>query len=305
MVPVWLILSILAALIWAIVNILDKLLMTQHLKSHWTRMTIDSVVGLTTCLPLVTFVEFQKLWVIGVAMLEGVLIWGFNYCYYRAIAISDVAATAAYLQIVPVLSSIWGLLIFKEFFSISVYIGILLVLIGISLVSFHKEKNSLVFDFSVFLSFILPGAFLLSWKYVIQKNLLVTASVWDVFFWARIGCFLMSIFMITTSSSIAKDLQKSVASIPNKALLGVGLIEWLNFSGIIALIYAYSDGPITLVTTVAAIQPLFVFVIVIVFGVQGTNFLSHESQQSSKFLLIRIAGILAQISGIFLIGKLS
>lgn len=259
----WILAALSAALLWATVNLSDKVLITMRFKSVTARMFIDAAVGILTCLPIIPFLGRHEGYTILLSMVSGLILFLFNYLYYRALRIADVGATAGYLQIVPVFTTVWGYVFFSEVFGPAVYAGIATVLIGLALVSVEAlpPSGTIVLpghNSRAFLVYLLPGAMLLSVGYAIQKNLLFSNSAWEVYVWGRVACFIVSGVACAASSRVRRKVQEGFLEASGRTLLLAAIVEWANFAGVLLVIIAYANGPFTFVTIALATQPLFV-----------------------------------------------
>lgn len=306
----WFLLSISAALFWAVVNLLDKILVIEHIKSQWTRLILDSLVGLTSCLLIYSIGILSKatIDIILLSILAGILLFGFNYLYYKALETADVSVTAVLLQTLPIFTAVWGYLFFGELFSKIVYSGIALVILGAILsniefdkLGFHKIIGGKNWDAAVL--YIMPGIFLVSINYALQKYILTFTNNWTVFFWGRIGAFILTSFFLVASRNVRNDFIQTIKKTKLPPLLMLSGVEWLNLLAIFLIISAYSLGPVTLVATVSAIQPLFVIIIMITFSVIRKKSILSDFSNNKKVLAIRIVASTLLIIGIYLISK--
>ena len=304
----WLILSLLTAFLWGIVNILDKIIVITQVKFHWSRMILDSIVGLTVCF---------FLWVIGVTVsasinivilsaIAGVLLYGFNYLYYKALETSDVSVVSAWLQAVPVFSAIWGAIFFQERYGGVVYLGIFFIIVGSVCVNIEENDKSIAVivngrNWKNATLYIIPGIFILSVNYALQKYILQFAEPWTIFFWARIGAFAFTMAVLTTSKKIRFGFIQTLKNLNSSSYLVIGFIEWINLGGIYLLLKAYSIGSVTLVTSVAAVQPMLVLILSIVFRSALKQKKELALAGNSIVLLIRIVAIIIIIIGTMLV----
>lgn len=304
----WLLLSIGAAFFWAVVNLLDKILVIEHIKSQWTRLILDSSVGISSCL-LVYFTGLLSNVTIEIILLSisaGIILFGFNYLYYKALETADVSVTAVLMQTVPIFTAVWGFLFFGELFFPVVYIGIGLIIFGAILsniefdtLGFHKIFGGKNWNAAVL--YIFPGIFLVSINYALQKYILNFTNSWTVFFWGRIGAFVLTSFFFIISRKIRTDFLQTIREIKALPLLMLSGVEWFNLFGIFLIITAYSTGPITLVATVSAVQPLFVIIIMIVFSILRKKSILSDFSNNKKVLAIRIVASILLIAGIYIV----
>lgn len=140
----WLIFATLAALSWALVNNLDKIVVTRFVKSPLGIVVIEGLLGFVISLFLVREVSLLTIPVtlIIICILAGFLLYLFNYLYYKAIEKSDPTVVVILMQTVPFFTFLWGSLFFQESFSVPVYIGCILIVIGGVLATFEKRNNA-------------------------------------------------------------------------------------------------------------------------------------------------------------------
>jgi uncharacterized membrane protein len=304
----WILLSFLAALLWGIVNILDKVIVVTQVKFHWSRMILDSIVGLTVCLflVLVGVSISSNLKVILISVVAGLLLYCFNYLYYKALETADVSVVSAWLQSVPVFSAVWGVIFFQEIYGWIVYVGVLFVILGSVFVNAEeKETYKLVIingkNWKNATLYIIPGVFILSINYALQKYLLQFSDTWTIFFWARIGAFLFTMTVLITSKKIRDGFGNTVRNLGARSYFIIGIIEWINLAGVYFLLKAYSIGSVTLVTTVSAIQPVLVLILSV-----ACSWIFKQKKQilpkvNSSVFLVRLISLLFIIIGTLLI----
>jgi len=302
----WFLLSLSAAFLWAVVNILDKIIVVEHIKFHWSRLILDSFVGLTVCIVLAALGVglTTNIYVVTLSILAGVLLYGFNYLYYKGLESAEVPVVSALLQGVPVFSALWGFLFFQERYGWLVYLGIIFIISGAVFINAEENGKSKTIvlrgtNWRSATLYIIPGIFILSINYALQKYILNLSDSWTIFFWARIGAFIFTSTMLLFSPKIRTGFIRTAKGLKSKSYLLIGIIEWINLAGIYLLLKAYSTGTVTLVTTVAATQP----VIVMILSVIATILFKTPSLANYDFriILIRVFSITFMIIGVMLI----
>lgn len=304
----WLILSFAAASAWALVNLLDKILVIDKIPSQWGRLILDSLVGLVTCVAFAIFglVASASLETILICLLAGVLLYGFNYAYYRALETADVTVTSALMQTIPIFSAFWGFLFFDEIFGFPIYLGVFLAVLGAVFVNIEADSqdNRTIFrgkNFKALIRFILPGILIISFNYVLQKYALQFTDNWTVFFWGRIGAFILTGTVYIFSRRIQREFNQIIKSVEFRTLGMVSGVEWLNLLGIFLIISAYSEGPITLVSTAAAIQPIIVIALTMIYSLLKKESMLSDFSNNKTVLFFRVSAILLVIIGIYFI----
>lgn len=305
---IWIYAAFGAALLWAIVNLCDKILITQLFKSITARMFIDAAVGITTCIPMIPFLGHHDGRTVLLCMGNGLILFLFNYLYYRAIRIANVSATAGYLQIVPAFTAVWGYLFFSETYGAVVYAGIAIVMVGLMLISVEalQPSGTIILpghNSRAFLAYLFPGAILLSMGYALQKDLLLSTSPLEVYFWGRIACFIVAGIGCVVSGTVRAKVQEGVLEASGRTLLLATLVEWINFAGVLLLIFAFASGPITLVTIVASSQPLFVIIGSALLMVFKTKDSPNNLTNNFSIIGFRVLGVVGMSIGLFLVLK--
>lgn len=306
----WLALSLLAALFWAAVNLLDKILVIEHIKSQWARLILDSIVGISSCvlIYLLGLLSPANFTTILLSIIAGVILYGFNYLYYKTLETADVSVTAVFMQTIPIFTAVWGYLFFREVFSSWVYLGIGVVILGAILANFESDTNNsrkLVGgkNLKAIIVYMVPGIFLVSLNYALQKYILNFTDTWTVFFWGRIGSAILTLTAMTFFRNIRLEFSQTISSIKILPLMMLGGVEWLNLLGIFFIMSAYAVGPVTLVVTASAVQPLFVIAIVIAFSLIRRKPVLSDFSGSKTVLVIRIVASFFLILGIYLIAR--
>lgn len=306
----WLIFSLLAALFWAVVNLLDKILVIEHIKSQWARLILDSIIGVSSCVLIYFFglLSPANFKVIFLSIVAGVILYGFNYLYYKTLETADVSVTAVFMQTIPIFTAIWGYIFFSELFSSWVYLGIGMVILGAILANVETDMNGskkLVGgkNLRAIIVYMLPGVFLVSLNYALQKHILNSTDTWIVFFWGRIGSAILTLSVVVFFKKIRLEFSQTISSVKILPLIMLGGVEWLNLFGIFFIISAYAIGPVTLVVTASAIQPLFVIAIVIAFSLIRKKSVLSDFSGSKTVLVVRIFASIFLILGIYLISR--
>lgn len=302
----WMALALLAASCWGVVNVLDKAMLENRIVKIKTRQFIDSGIGLLIASSLLWKLSSPSLLLIFLGILSGILIFAFNFHYYHALRQADVSAISVYLQLIPVFSALIGFVFFVERFHADIYLGALLIILGAVVVAIERTTK---WGFTIFLGknmlvllkFILPASVMMSITYGLTKLLLAQYSFWEVFFWGRIGFFSAGIFFYVMIRKNRIEINENIKLIGFRKIYSVALIECLNFLGILLLTAAYATGTITLVSTVAAIQPLIVIVMLVSIAVIKDSEPLKDFSSSKIILFIRMAAVFSQVIGIFLL----
>lgn len=302
----WIVFALAAPFVWAIVNIVDKILVSDFIKSASAIVIIEGFVGLPVAFALVVYpgITFPPNEVIFLIFVSGGMLYAFNFLYYRALEKTDATMVAIMLQTAPIFTVIWGVAFFAELFDIYTYVGVIVVILAGFLaindegkLGFPKIKGNT--NFKVAIAYMLPGNFLLSLNYAIQKYSLDYTDANTVFSLARIGgfIFVVAFYFLKQNRTLINNV---VVSGRKKEWTAFLTIEILNLLGIYLITMAYKTGPVSLVTPLTAVQPIFVAIIGLIFGLA---LYGNRKALSSGLTLPRLMAILLMIVGIAIIAR--
>jgi hypothetical protein len=143
------------------------------------------------------------------------------------------------------------------------------------------------------------GSFLMSISYAFQKFGLKYTSAEYIYLWARVGSLILSSLLLFNRSIRASATALIKTAKERKNLIGIILIisqEVLNLIGVYFILLAYRNGSISMVTTVASIQPFFVIVLVLILNTISKGMVPDNNTRSS--VLIKLSAALLIIFGI-------
>jgi len=288
----WVFFAVLATVIWAVVNIIDKHALVKWVKKPIIPTIICGVLGLLASI-IVYFVKgFEELSYFNVflAIIAGIFYILMALFYFRAVKIEEISRIIPLFYLEPIFVLVFALIFLGEVFSFVKYLGIFLLVFGAVLISSrHPFRIKLKKSFWL----MILSALAIAVNSVIIKYLLNFADFWTVFSYVRIGTFISVIPLIYF---YFKDLISV-----NR--LGLGLMtfaETLNLFGVLSITIAMSIGFVTLVKALASVQPFFVFLFALILSVFYPKILKEEIKKKTvlhKF----IATILIVIGAILVI----
>ncbi len=262
----WFLFSATAVALWATVNILDKLLVANYVKSKEARLFLDTSIGLIGVVAIYYFTPEIPIFMCFLGLISGALLCLFNYLYYKAIEVVNISTASLLLQIVPIITAVIGYLFFKETFELNIYFAILLILLGGIFFDFLNISmgNIPIFSrnkFHFFSFYMLPSVVILSIIYSIHKYMLQSIDIWSVFVWGRMGAFIPMGVMLLYDKKIRKDVESLLQNASAQTILMIVFVEWLNLTGIYFILCAFALGSLTLVTIVAGLQPVLIILL--------------------------------------------
>lgn len=300
--PFWSILAISAALCWAITNILDKILLTDHVRGSVSYLILASLVGLISVVFILVFGgEVQQVGslILALSLMTGVLNACFLLLYFKALQHTDASVVAILIQMIPVSSLVIGFFVFSERFSAYSYFGIIAIVAGTVLASFGSndgQSNGV----PKALLLMIPAVIFASTEYALESYALRFTNVDTVFIWGRIGQFFFAVGVFLCLSLRKKSARDSL-KVGFRVFLMIVAVECLNLLGIYLLNGAYALGPYSLVVTLSSIQPILVLILILLFRQVVPQLVPDVTTKSN--LLARIVASMSVIIGVFLISS--
>lgn len=301
----WLMLSLLASLLWAIVNIVDKIMVERFVKQPIIYALFTGIYASIPALFILAVFGISNIssTYIFFSMFSGFTLIIYTYLFYRALTLSDTPVVVALFLLAPVFSLLWGFLFFSETFTIQKYIGVCFIIGGAFFISLEISKKDITEKtqktaVSPALFLMIVSCFFASVGSAIQKFLLVEIDPITVYFWGNVGA-LISVGLLLTIGSVRRNLLKTMVKIGIKINSVIIFNELLSLLAIFLVIKALSIGTLSLVVTATAVQPLYVLILVIIVNIIKKELIPDN--KSKQFFLVRLALIGVMISGIYLI----
>lgn len=298
----WLIIAILAPLLWAFTNFIDKFLLSKYFKlGVGTLIIYSALIGL----PVAFLVAIFKPNVFSLTLptsifiiLNSFLYIIYLFPYLRALSKADTSVVVPIFQTVPVFSYFLAFLVLGETLSGIQIIGSLLIIFGaLGITLKFKDKKVHLTKEVLFLQ--LLASFILAVNYLFFKFFAIQLDFWTVSFWQYLGVAIFGIILLIFVKSYRMDFILSFKR-NSKAILGLNVInEVLNIGATIILTFATLFAPLTLVWVINGFQPLFVFLI----GILLTLFFPHLIKENleKKVLFQKTIFILLIFLGAYLL----
>lgn len=292
----WIIFSILAALVWAVVNTADKFVLTKLVKNPIIPVMIMGLVGLLIGAVIYFTRGFSELSYFNIFL---ALIAAFFYVltimlYFQAAKLEEISRVVPLAYLTPLFILIFATFFLDERLTFIKIIGILLLTGGAILISF---KNSLKFSFGKAFWLMVMSAITLAINSVITKYLLGYADYWTIFAYTRgIGLIIALIPFFYLNFS---DLMNIVKENGKKTIGLILFNESFRQAGGLFITIAISLGSVTLVNALASLQPFFVLVFMVILSIFYPHILKEEIGKSA--LIVKIIAILLIFIGAVLI----
>lgn len=269
----WILVALIAYLILAFANLLDKFLVDQVIKSPRAYAFIVCVSGLLVFSIAPWFLSWPG-WPLffGDLLMGGIFalaIWFLFEALYRGEASRILVFVGG---LTPVFSILFSLLFFKEHFTGLQFLGFACLLIGILIVAFLPVQRSYVSrvlnklqltqEIKIGgLSFAILSALAYALYFMGTKFLYNTQSFFNVFLWNRLGAAILVLFFLLSKVDrqiIVSQFSKSTA---RRHQVLVFFNQLLGSLGFILQNYAVFLGSVALVNALQGAQYAFLLII--------------------------------------------
>lgn len=291
----WILFALLAAVFWSLGNITDKVVVSRLIKQPMTMVILLGAfsflgaIAVWLCGGLERFTVQETM----LALAGGVTYTVMNVCYIQAVRREEISKIIPLFALSPIMIALVAAVILREVFSLTAYAGIALILIGAVTLSLQRMER---FRFNIAFWLMVGAAASITMTEVIQKYLLRTHSFWSVFAYSRLG----SAFAIIPIAWIYRDeLVRTLRGRKFKKLSVMSLSVIFNIAGLLAVVYASSQGYVTLVNVLTQVQPLIVLLFTVIMSFVMPHILKEE--QSMKIFARKGSSILTMSLGVVLL----
>ncbi len=289
----WILFALLAAITWAIINTIDKLILTKYVKNPIIPLVVLCIINILAGIVVYYAHGFSRLSIFGliIALLGGTFYLLGALFYFKAVKLEEISRVVALFSFTPLVVAILAYIFLGESFNAYTYLGIILIVLGAYLIS----TNNFTRIRSVkTLGFVLLATLSFSILYIITKYLLNYADFWTVFGIIRISIIIPLIPLYIMYFKPLKELFNRP-----KLFVGLTMNESFNLVGTFFVTLAISLGPVTLVDTMVETQPFFNLLIAVILSIFYPYILKEEISASTVF--IKFVAIVLMFVGVNLI----
>jgi len=289
----WIVLALLSGLLMAVVNLIDKYVLTRLVKRAMIPLFILGLIGLGPGLLIVLVKGGLGLaWphlLLGVG--AGFAFLVMSYFYFRAAQVEEISRVVPLFYLAPIFVTVAALFLLGETLSVRAFFGITALIAGAALVSSRWPPRILL---SRAFRLMVPAAAAMAAYTVAVKYLLRFLDYWTVLAVSRIG---MAIGLVPFYFGYRSELKTALSG--RQGLKVAGLMagnEGIALAGSFFFIMAAARGPIVVVNAVASTQPLFVFALSLAVTLVRPRLLGEDlgwRNMTFKFaaILIMFAGL--------------
>ncbi len=302
--------AFIAPLLYAIVNFIDKFLVTKVAtsKSAWMFFGFFSfIISLIIfiCLTVSGYSVFLPIENIGMLLLTGVFQVSWVYFYYKALEGGDASSVAPLFQFIGFFSYILGVIFLSEILALPKLVALGFILFGGALLSYNPKKK-LAFrkeaGYMLIATLIISLGLVFFKKSTIEIESFTTIGISEFFIsslWMYVGMGLTTVIVFFVAPSFRKEFKVMLKSNTRAVWKVYILAEVLNVLATLAVSYASLRIAVVSVTALKAVQGFYVLMI----GIIGTKFLPKYIYEdlSGRSLIFKIVAIVLMAGGAILL----
>ena len=292
----WFYFALLSSVLISGVNIVDKILISDY---KIPPLVYVLVISATSLMPLVTLAYFNltplPLGILAFTILVGFVRIYYTLPYFKALMVEEVSRVIPILQLTPVFVLILSSLVLHEALRPQEYIAFCLLVLGGALFAIRLTKGIRV---SIAFYLMILSSFLLAVYSVALKYLFSVQDFYTIFIWVQIAGFI-TFFQFIPFKPFRSSLITTYKITSRQ--IGVILIaeQAVAYVSVFAYNYAIAHGPITLISSVGATQPLFVLLFATILSYRFPRVLREELTRMD--IALKVLGLIAIFAGTYLI----
>jgi drug/metabolite transporter (DMT)-like permease len=292
----WYVFALLAPAFWGLNNVFIKFLITNKFKGYFpTIATIFSMDAFFAVVVLALFPIEVVFPYSALALIVGFLPLIAFWFYSKALLIEEVSRVATLFQLIPVFVVFLSVVFLSEVLGLQRYIGIGLVVLAATLISFKKSFRK---TFSGAVKFMVPFALILAVLTIANKLLLVYLDFWSVFFWNTTGTF-CGVLLLFTQQKSRNVFRETLKSIGKRTILAAFVGEGFFVTGTVCSLIALSLVDASLASSFFALQPFYVFFYILLLSIFLPSVLKEEITKAA--VILKITAIALMFIGTWLI----
>lgn len=300
----WFFIALIAPFLWAIVNIIDKFLVSRFSQKNIERSSgglvlFSSLIGLFTALFIGIFIPninditfIDKLLLIITGGLS--IVWIILYLY--SLEIEDISTIVPYFLTVPVFGYMFGYIFLGEILTKNQILGSIIIFIGLILISidFFEKKDKKNTKKQVII-YMLLVSIIIAISGILFKYIAIQNNFWVSSFWEYIGLGFIGLILYIFVPKYRNEFMYMNINGGRKIFLINIISEILTISGNLFTNFALLLAPVTGVYLVSSFQPAIVLIIIII----STKFFPHiiSEKITHKSLVQKILAIIIMIVG--------
>jgi len=301
----WFYLSLVAPIVWTIVNHFDKYLLSRIFKNNGTGalFIFSGLFSIFVTISIILFFDSSVLSIpfrdILILLVTGSLNGFAFYLYLYVLNTEETSIVVPLLQLTPVFTYLLGYIVLGEVLTSQQLIASLIVLCGVLLISIDLDIDNKVGIKHGALGLVALASLLFALHDVLFKFIAVKDSFVNSTFWQYLGIACVAFLTFIFSKKYRNEFTQMFKSNHLKIISLNVFSEILYVTGNLFSNFATLFAPVVLVSVVGSYQPLFVFTV----GILLTVFLPKIADEkiTIRHLLQKLVSIIIIVIGTYLL----
>lgn len=292
----WFYFALLSSVLISGVNIIDKILISDY---KIPPLVYVLVISATSLMPLITLAFFHltplPLGILAFTILVGFVRIYYILPYFKALMVEEMSRVIPLLQLTPVFVLILSSVVLHEALRPQDYVAFGLLVLGGTLFAIRLTKGIRI---SLAFYLMILASFLLALYSVALKYLFSVQDFYTIFIWVQIAGFI-TFFQFIPFRPFRSSLVTTYKIISRQIGIIIVAEQAVAYVSVFAYNYAIAHGPITLISSVGATQPLFVLLFATILSYRFPRVLREELTRMD--VALKVLGLIAIFAGTYLI----
>lgn len=268
----WFILALVAPLLYAFTNHIDKLLLERYFKASGvgTLILFSSLLSVLA-IPVILYMDPSVLSVsfsnIAILSLVGLLDIAILWFYLLALEGDEPSIIIVFYQLVPVFALGLGYVLLGEVLTQTQLIAMAIIIIGTTLVSFEIDEDNKFKLRGKTVLFMSLAAIAWALESVLFKVVAIEEDVWRSLFWEHLMLVLVGLFLFFGIKTYRNHFIDAIKT-NSKGIFSLNILnEGLYMVGNIVVAFAVMLAPVALILLGNSFQNIFVLMIGVFFTI--------------------------------------
>jgi uncharacterized membrane protein len=302
----WLIFALMGTVFFSAAGVLDKFLLRDYAKDSRAYIVCQILAQQLFTVPVILMVGADFTYP---QSLLALIFGGFqvfpSLFYMRAMQIEETSKVIALEHLYLVFVFMGSAFLLGEILEPKHYAGGFMLLLGALLIS-HGKGCALtkgpggLLSLSPAIKPFLPYWILTAGYYIFLKYLLISLDGWHLYAWSSLG----SLVAIMPLMSI-QTTRHEVRNFFCRGGVAIGALiseETFQFLGIIFSFFAYALGSVTLVSSIASLQPVLALLLILALGIFVPRLAKRmEERTDRRSLMLKSLSFLIMLTGIYFV----
>ena len=295
----WIVTAVASAAVWGAVNIVDKTLLQNYVRSHVTLQLIIGILQGATGLVFVAgfasadnIATSEAVWAVLAGFLSGFA--GLLLLYM--LRSQEVTRVVPITQSAPIFAAIIAFLFLDETLTIIQWLAVLVTVAGAVLISVDRDVRYQRFFLNRSFFPLIGASFIMAMGHVVSKVPLDTLSVFLVH-----GLRSLGISVVLLGASISnRDARDDLARLIRSRSRGLALVSFselvLASFAFLLFLWALSEGPVGLVSALASTRSLFILLFSVTLSLRFRGLLGER--MTPGVLGVKLASVTMIVVGV-------